>query len=159
MLQRIDVRNPERIRNQCSRRGSAPRTHGNAPFPRVADKIPNDQEIARELHLLDDAELARQSLFVVRQRMLEPAVRRQGPQALHPPGESLPRDVLEITVESKSVRNIKVRKWAGNFLQSQVAAFGNIERARKQLGRILEHAQHLVTILDVELRALELHPV
>src|SRR6266478_9107430 len=91
--------------------------------------------------------------------MLEPAVRRQGPQALHPPGESLPRDVLEIAVESKSVRNIKVRKWAGNFLQSKVAALGNIERARKHLGRVLEHAQHLIAALHIKLRALKLHSV
>src|SRR6266853_6065179 len=128
MLQRIDVGDPKRIRNHRSRRGSAPRTHWNATFPRVADEIPNDQEVTRKLHLLDDAELARQSLFVVRQRMLEPAVRRQRSQALHPPRESLPRDVLEITVESKSVRNIKVRKRAGDFLQSKVATLGNIER-------------------------------
>src|SRR5260370_41435487 len=125
MLQRIDVGDPKRIRNHRSRRGSAPRTHGNAAFPRVADKIPNDQELSRKLHLLDDAELAPQSLFVVRQRMLEPAVRRQRSQALHPPRESLPRDVLEITVQSKSVRNVAARKRAGGFLQSKAAALGN----------------------------------
>ena len=91
--------------------------------------------------------------------MLEPTVRRQSSQALHPPRESLPRDVLKITVERKSVRNVEVWKRAGNFLQSKVAAFRYIERARKHLGRVLEHPQHFVAVLHVELRALELHPV
>src|SRR5271157_6337295 len=91
--------------------------------------------------------------------MLEPAVRGRGAQVLHAAGESLPRDVLEITVKRESVWNVEVRERAGNFLQSKIAALGNIERARKHLGRVLEHTQHLVGVLDVELRALELHPV
>src|SRR5260370_7556112 len=100
MLQRIDVGDPKRIRNPRSRRGSAPRTHGNAAFPRVADKIPNDQEVTRKLHLLDDAELARQSLFVVRQRMLEPPVRRQRSQPLHPPPAPFPPNALQLTLHT-----------------------------------------------------------
>src|ERR1700722_333047 len=91
--------------------------------------------------------------------MLEPSVRGRGAQVLHAPRESLPCDVLEIAVESESVRNNKMREGAGNFLQSKVAALGNIERARKHLGSVLEDAQHLVAVLDKELRALELHPV
>src|ERR1035438_2798172 len=120
MLQRVDVGNPQRIRNHRARRRSPPRPHWNAAFARVSNEVPNNQKITRELHLLDDADLARQSLFVVGKRMLEPAVRRQCPQALHAPGESLARDVLEITVESESVRNIEVRKRTGNLLQSKV---------------------------------------
>src|ERR1022692_2571546 len=143
MLQRIDVGNAERISNHRTRRRSPPGAHRDAPLARVAYEIPNDQEVTRELHLLDDGDLARQSLFVLRQRMLESSASRRAPQVLHPSRKSLPRDVLEITVESKSVRNVEMRKRAGNFLQSKVAAFGNIERARKHLGRVLKHAQHL----------------
>ena len=52
-----------------------------------------------------------------------------------------------------------MRERARNFLQSQVAALGNTQRARQHLRRILEHAQHLVAVLDKKLVALELHPV
>ena len=41
-------------------------------FPRVTDEIPHDQKISRELHLLNNGDLARQSLFVFDQRMLKP---------------------------------------------------------------------------------------
>src|SRR5260370_34380887 len=126
MLQRIDVRDPERIRDHRPRCRSAPRAHGNAAFAGITDEIPNDQKVTRELHLLDDGDLARQSLLIIRKGMLEPAVSRRTAQVLHPPGESLPRDVLEITVGSKSVGNVKARKRAGNFLQPKIASFRNI---------------------------------
>src|SRR5580658_9562288 len=91
--------------------------------------------------------------------MLKPPARRRSAQVLHPPGKSLPRDVLEITVESKSLRNVKVRKRTWHLLQMQIAALGNVERAREHVRRILEHTQHLVAVLDVKLRAIKLHPV
>src|ERR1700735_1638700 len=50
-------------------------------------------------------------------------------------------------------------KWSRNLRHFEMATLANGARARQNLRRILEHAQHLVAILDEELVALELQPV
>ena len=65
---------------------------------READEIPDDQEISRELHLLDRPDFAIQPLGVLREIVLQPALRRQRLQPRAPLLESLPRDVFEIAV-------------------------------------------------------------
>ena len=67
--------------------------------------------------------------------------------------------MLEITIGSETIGDVEVRERAGNLLQAQVAALGDAQRARENLGRILEDPQHLVGILDEKLVALKLHPV
>ena len=159
MLQRIDIRNSQRIRHQRARRRSPPRPHRNPLLPRMPDEVPHNQKISRKLHLLNNRNLARQSLLIVRQRMLQPPLLKQSPQALHPSRESLPRNVLEITVRRESLRYIEVRKRRRNFFQPQITALGNRHRARQYIRRVLEHAQHLVAVLHKKLVALKLHPV
>ena len=66
---------------------------------RVADKVPDDEKVSRELHLLDDAQFARKPLLIIRERMLELVLRLQPVQHLRPLREALPRDVLEIAIE------------------------------------------------------------
>ncbi len=51
-----------------------------------------------------------------------------------------------------------MRKRRRYFFEAQSAALGDVERARQDLRRVLEHAIHLVVALDEELRALKLHP-
>ncbi len=55
VFQRIDVGDLHRVTHQAAGGRSAARAHGNAARFREADEIPDDQEIARELHLLDHA--------------------------------------------------------------------------------------------------------
>ena len=64
----------------------------------VADEVPDDQEVAGELHLLDDLDFAVQPLGVLRQIVLQAARRAHGLQARAPLLEALPRDVLEVGV-------------------------------------------------------------
>src|ERR1700721_2263915 len=115
MLQWINVGNPQGIRNHRARRRTPPRTDRNPAFTGITNKIPYNQEISREFHLLDDGKFTGHPLFILRERMFGGAPRGCSPQILHAPSEAFPRDMLEITVQSKSVGNIEVWKWAGNL--------------------------------------------
>ena len=78
---------------------------------------------------------------------------------LKPPREAFARNVFEIAIECVSHGHIKVRKRIADFFKLYVTALCDSQRARKNLGRILEDLIHLVMALDVEAGALELHPV
>ena len=69
--------------------------------------------------------------------------------------EAFSGDVDEIAVDGEARRNFELRERSGNFFQPQAAAFGDVERARENLGRIFEDAIHFVVALDEELRAFE----
>ena len=128
-------------------------------FARVADEVPDDQEVSGELHLLDDADFARQPLFVVRESVLELVLRLQPVQHFRPLRESLPRDVFEIAVQREARRHLEMRKWSLNFLQLHAATFCNVERARQNLRRIFEDHGHFFVTLHKEIGAVELHAV
>ena len=69
VLQRIDVGDPHGVGDQRAGRRAAARAHGNAVFPGVADEVPDDQEIAGKLHLLDDARFRAPAAVRIRQSM------------------------------------------------------------------------------------------
>ena len=73
VLQRIDVRDLQRVTHQAPCRGAASRPHGNSLRPRVTNKIPDDQEISGVAHLLDHPDFIRQARFVFGQRFAEHA--------------------------------------------------------------------------------------
>ncbi len=81
----------------------------------------------------------------------------QRAQRLQAAGEAFAGYVNEVAVDGVAGRNLELRKRIRHFLQPQAAALGNIEGAGEHFGRILEHAVHLVVVLDEELGALELH--
>src|SRR5579863_8629607 len=115
----------------------------------IADKVPYDKEIARILHLLDDADFARQPLFVFRQGMLQPALLAQATQRFQSPGEAFPRYLLEVAIQCEARRHAELRKWVADLFQPQAAAFRNGQRAREDFGRVLEYAVHLIVAFDV----------
>ena len=53
----IDGGDPEAVGDHGRGRRAPPGAHRDAPVLRVPDEVPDDQEVAGELHLLDDAEL------------------------------------------------------------------------------------------------------
>ena len=65
VLQWVDVGDAERVGDQRTCGRPAARSHGNAMLFGVADEVPDDQEIAGELHLLNNGEFAFQTLLVV----------------------------------------------------------------------------------------------
>ena len=128
--ERIDVGDAQRIGDQGSRRRSASRPHRNVVLFGVADEVPDDQEVSRELHLLNDGDFARQPLLVVRNGVLQPPLLLQIEQGRKAPREAFAGYVLEIAVESEARRHVEVRERAAHFLELQIAALGDVKRAR-----------------------------
>ena len=56
-LERIDVGDAQAVGDQAAGRRPAARADRNAPLARVADEVPDDQEVARVLHPLDHLDL------------------------------------------------------------------------------------------------------
>ena len=64
VLDRVDVRDVHAVRDEAAGRAAAPRPDRDAVALRVVDEVRDDQEIAGEAHLLDDAELVLEALDV-----------------------------------------------------------------------------------------------
>ena len=101
---------PQRIGDQRTRGRTAARPHRDAVLARVADEIPDDQEVSGKLHLLNDGEFPRQTLLVFRQTVLQAALGIERAQGFQPAGESLPAHMFEIAVEGEAGGHVKVRE-------------------------------------------------
>src|SRR5262249_10602603 len=65
VLQRINVGDAHGVGNQRSGSRSTARTNGDLALAGIADKVPDNKEIAGKLHLLNDGYLTRQTLLVI----------------------------------------------------------------------------------------------
>ncbi len=61
VCERVKGRDPEGVRDDAARRRAAARADQNPLLPRKPNEIPDDQEVVRETHALDDVELVGQS--------------------------------------------------------------------------------------------------
>ena len=98
VLQRIDIRDLHRVADEASRGRSAARPDRNVLRFREADEIPDDQEVAGELHLLDHLDFAVEALHILGKFVLEFARGVQGFQAHAALFETLPGDVGEVGI-------------------------------------------------------------
>jgi hypothetical protein len=73
VLQRVDVGDLHRVADQAAGGRSAARAYRDAVIFRVADEVPNYQEVAGELHVLDHLDFAIQALGVLGKIVLQSA--------------------------------------------------------------------------------------
>ena len=66
VAQRVDVHDAQAVRDAAPGRGAAARADADAGLARVTDEVPDDEEVVREAHVGDDAEL----LFESRQHFV-----------------------------------------------------------------------------------------
>ena len=96
----------------------------------VADEVPDDQEVAGELHLLDHADFAIQALGVFRaDRASGMPLARMRFQARAALFESLARDVFEIGVGGVAFGNVEFGKRLLDLFELDVAALGDFPGA------------------------------
>ena len=79
VLDRIDVGDPQAIRDEAAGRRSAARSNRDALFARVADEVPGDQEVPGVLHLLDHLDFVGQPTLVLVDRVLQDPGAPQAP--------------------------------------------------------------------------------
>ena len=137
---RIDVRDGQTVRGQRARGRAATGSHRDALLARVADEVPDDEEVARESHLLDDGQLLGEPRL--------DGVARTGPV---PPPEPIMGQLVEIAVERVLVGDDVARQVELAEVEGQVASLGDRQRVTARLGEVGEDARHLLGGLDVEL--------
>ena len=110
-VQRIDVRDPQAVRDQAAGRRSAAGADRDALLARVADEVPDDQEVARVFHPPDQVDLVGQPRLVLGDRPAQLAARLErraaGASARRSPARD---DLLEVRVERVARRHGEVRQ-------------------------------------------------
>ena len=81
VLQRVDIGDRHGVADQAAGGRTAARADGDVLRFGVADEVPDDQEVARELHLLDHLDFAIQALGVFGEIVLEHALGAHGFEA------------------------------------------------------------------------------
>src|ERR671912_1363747 len=150
ILQGIEVRDLQRVGDDGSGRRSPSGPDRYHPVLRILDKIPDDQEVVGEAHLLYGLQLE-----------LQPA---EHFPALRPPAVTLCKTPLALFTK---VLVGRVAFWLGEVRQACLAelypdvldTFDDLDRILQRLGMVGEDPGHLIYGLDVELLARELHPV
>ncbi len=152
-LQRIDICDLETIGDEAAGCRSTPRADRNPLLPRVANEIPDDQEIALVAHLLDDVDLVVEPALVVRDRMLEAAPIIETPKPRESFLESLSHDVAEVLAQRERLGDVEVGELMFRGGEVDVAALGNLDRVMERLRMIAENGGHLTGLLEIELVA------
>ena len=158
--QRVDVGDAQAVRHEAAGRRAAARADRDALLARVADEVPDDQEVARVLHPLDHLDLVREARLVLVERMAQRSGRGELPQARQPLGEALAHHVLEVVVER--VARAARRSSAGGSRSplrstSQRSAMRTVFASAS--GNSAEDARHLLGGLQVELIAVIAEPL
>ena len=158
MLERVDVGDAQTIGDEAPRRRAAPRSNGNPLLAGKANEIPSDEEVARKTHLVDDAELAFESLVVIRAGVPPEFF---DSRAVQPPaiGQSFLHDALEIAVDAFPFGHFEARQLETLALEVDVHALRNGERIVIGLFVTLEKRSHLRRRLEIELIAGIAHAV
>ena len=160
-VERIDVGDPQAVGDEAAGRRAAARADRDALLARVADEVPDDQEVPRVLHLLDHVDLVREPRLVLgrsacRSGPRAASCRRRGSRAAKPSRTTCSKYV----VEREARRHVEVRQVVPVPDSSvDVAALGDAHRVRQRLGIVAEDRRHLLGRLQEELVAVVAQPL
>ena len=148
-FQGIQVGNPERVGNERTGTGTAPRSHGNVVALRPVDKVLNDQEVARELHLLDDAEFVFQTLvvFLADFRLFVLVGIKKVETLL----QTLFREIVDVVVQGHAVGRRKERQLRLRENAVQIATQSDLHRIFQSRRNVCKQLTHLFLGLEVHL--------
>ena len=139
--ERVEVGDPEAIRHQRARPGPAPGPDGDVVLARPADEVGHDEEVARETHAGDDAELLLHACVVGRPvRGALPLLGEEGRQA---PLEALVRLAREVLLLALSGRHRKGGQRGLSERELEVAAPRDLHAVLQRLGQVGEQHLHL----------------
>ena len=146
----VQVRDAHAVGHEGARRAAAPRAHGDVVLPGVAYEIPDHEEVAREVHLLDEAELELQALLVV----LPPRAARPREEPLRrPPVEALPGHLHEVGVARLPLGHLEDGVVLAVGVEAEVAPLADGHGVLQRRGVVAEALPHLRGGLEVVLGA------
>ena len=153
-LERIKVRNAERIgdKRTCARTSS--RAHGHAVGLRPVDEVLNDEEVARKLHPLDNAELIVKALHVFRALGVPHllVVIKEGQTLL----QTLTGEMVHVVVQTHAVRRREERQLRFRKHPVKIAALRDDDGIGQRARNVLEELAHLLLALQVLLARIAL---
>ncbi len=139
-----------RVRDEGAGARAAARTDGDTPVLRVADEVPDDEEVPRELHPDDDVELRFEPLAV---RFLVDRT-AHFPELGEPSLESVPGDVAEVALHVVTLRHGEVREHRAaerELNPEHISATRSVFRSAS--GRSRKRRAHLRRRLQIHLEA------
>ena len=145
VFQRVNIRDAEDIRYNAPRCRAPARSYGNAMFPRIIDEIPNDQEIAVEPHLMDNAQLIFHAF---------PNFRRNG---LIPSVNFLFAKLAKIRFVRQPFRQRESRQDMPAEGKFHITPLGNLCRVFHRIRIFGKKLRHLLRRLHIEFVVLEAH--
>ena len=147
-LQRIQVGNPECVGNERACR-AAPRSHGNVVALRPVNEVLNDEEVSRELHLLDDAEFVLQA-FVVLFTDFRLFV-FVGIEKVETLLQALFREIVDVIVQGHAIGRREERQLRLRENAVEIAAHGDLHRVFQGRRNVGKKLTHLLLSLEVHL--------
>ena len=146
--QRIDVGDGERIGDQRARARAASRPDRDAVRLRPFDEVGDDQEVAGELHALDDAELELQPLAILLLGVALASGRacRSAARGLRAPACAVPRPPPS---RRRSPRAGEARQDRLALLRIVRAAHGDLDGVVDRLGQVGKKRRHFRLALQV----------
>ncbi len=163
-MQRINVGDLQAVRDERAGGAASARPYGDVSVFRELDEVPDDEEVAGEAHLLDHRDLARDALLVLRERVLELAVRLHAiPDRRAALLVALAYDLLEVLF-NRDVALLARDGEDGQVVlaerELEIAHLCDLGRSAHGVGaEVFENLRHLFGRADVPLRAAEAHPV
>ncbi len=143
----IQVRDPQRVGHERARARATSRPHRDVGPLGPVDEVLDDEEVAAEPHLLDDAKLQVEAGAVdVRVELRAGLV-----QFLEALVEALEGQLRHEAVRGVAVGHLEGGQHGLAELELQVALLGDALRVVDGLGGVLEELQHLLGAGDVEL--------
>ena len=145
-LQRIEVGNFQRIRHQRTCAGATPRSNRHAVILRPLDELHNDQEVAREAHLVDHLEFNVQAFVILRTTLFTLFfIREQEFQTLFQTFFRFhDQEIFRSHVTRRELRQEVFAKADGD-----VAALGDLYAVFQRFGDIGEELTHLLLAAHV----------
>src|SRR6185436_20900415 len=125
VLDRVDVGYAQAPGDQAAGGRAAAGADRDLPLARVADEVPDDQEVAREADAVDDRDLLVEPRLVVRERVAQPTARRERVERLPPLGEAVARHLLEVAVDREARWHVE-RGQVRDALELELAHLGDL---------------------------------
>ena len=149
VLDRIEVRDSEAVRDRTTRSRSTTRADPNVVFLGIANEVPHDQEVRRESHVADHLQLIRQPVGDFLGQFRSPT--RLGPFEC---------EVCEIVaIGGETLRQREIRQDVLAELDLHVCTLCDPQGVVACFGHLAEQVPHLVGGLQVVLVALELESI
>ena len=146
VVDRVEVRDLERIGHQRTRTGTPPRTDRDTVVPRPGYELHDDQKVAREPHVANDAQFVVQPLLVCLLLHGIGAGRSNLGKPLPQPG---PRPVCQELFQSSARRHRVGRQIGLPGVRPHRTALGDFHRVVEGFRQVGEKSHHLIAGLEV----------